>query len=157
MLVSQIFNRYRAAIVGTYGLLAVEEILLVSLPWFIGIAIDDSLLHDYQSLGVMAIILVAMIAAGIARRFYDTRLYFSIYNDQVTQLIERKTSVNDDRTELIGHVRLLRVLVDFFEQNIPQCHPQPVCLAGCSGNVGLAVSANFWFGACIARVLVFTD
>ena len=83
MLVKQIFQHYRAAIVGTYGLLAVEEILLVSLLWFIRMAIDDSLLQDCGSLAMMAMILVVMIAASIARRFHDTRLYFRIYNDQV--------------------------------------------------------------------------
>jgi hypothetical protein len=130
MLVKKIFQHYRAAIVGTYGLLAVEEILLVSLPWFIGMAIDDSLLQDYGSLAMMAMILVVMIAAGIARRFYDTRLYFRIYNDQVIQLSQRKLAIHVDRTELIAHVRLLRVLVDFFEQNIPNAARSIFALLG---------------------------
>lgn len=130
MLVKQIFERYRAAIVGTYGLLAVEEILLVSLPWFIGMAIDDSLQQNYNSLTMMATILLAMVVAGIGRRFYDTRLYFRIYNDQVIQLSQHKAATNFDRTELIAHVRLLRVLVDFFEQNIPNAARSIFALLG---------------------------
>jgi ABC-type multidrug transport system fused ATPase/permease subunit len=78
----------------------------------------------------MAMALLIMIAAGIGRRFYDTRLYFRIYNDQVVQLAKTKFSINNDPTQVIGHVRLLRVLVDFFEQNIPNAARSLFALVG---------------------------
>ncbi len=100
--------RFRWPVAGTLALLLVENLLLLSIPLVLGWVIDALLVEFYHSLLGLVIIFVALTVIGVARRFYDTRVYTGIYRQlsrQTAQSLWQKgesVSVADSRLEMVA-------------------------------------------------------
>ncbi|MBR9874916.1 MAG: ABC transporter permease [Vibrionaceae bacterium] len=101
----------------TWLMVLAENIILILLPLFIGIAIDGVLKQNMQPLILFASILLMLVIFSVGRRFYDTRVYGDIRvklaNVVEYNLRETSVSVKDAR------LTMSRELVDFLEQDLP--------------------------------------
>ena len=101
----------------TWLMVLAENIILILLPLFIGIAIDGVLKQNMQPLILFASILLMRVIFSVGRRFYDTRVYGDIRvklaNVVEYNLRETSVSVKDAR------LTMSRELVDFLEQDLP--------------------------------------
>nr|WP_086939923.1 ABC transporter six-transmembrane domain-containing protein [Thaumasiovibrio occultus] len=104
-------------VIFTWLMVLTENIFLILLPLFIGLAIDGVLARDMQPLLIFALILLLLVVISVARRFYDTRVYGAI-KVMLAQHVERNlrrasVSIKDAR------LRMSRELVDFLENDLP--------------------------------------
>lgn len=101
----------------TWSMVILENILLILLPLFIGYAIDGVLDQSLTPLSWFALVLVALVAISVIRRFYDTRVFGDI-RVRLAEMLAFKlraapVSIKDAR------LTMSRELVDFLENDLP--------------------------------------
>ncbi|MFB9886458.1 ABC transporter six-transmembrane domain-containing protein [Balneatrix alpica] len=115
--VASIGRSHRGVISLTWLMVLAENGLMVLLPLLIGNCIDDLL--DGQSAGVinLGMLLLALVVLGVARRFYDTRVYGSIrvsLGIAVQQHLQGQALSSRN-----ARLDMSRELVDFLENEVP--------------------------------------
>ncbi|RYV00859.1 ABC transporter permease [Shewanella sp. OPT22] len=112
-----ITKTFKAKIIITWVLVAIENALMVSIPLFIGFAIDSLLKKEFSDLITLATIIFLLITISILRRVYDTRAYGKIRIELGVEVDHRlqKQSVTTRNARL----DMSRELVDFLEQEVP--------------------------------------
>ncbi|WP_305856230.1 ABC transporter six-transmembrane domain-containing protein [Balneatrix alpica] len=115
--VASIWRSHRGVISLTWLMVLAENGLMVLLPLLIGNCIDDLL--DGQRAGVinLGMLLLALVVLGVARRFYDTRVYGSIrvsLGIAVQQHLQGQALSSRN-----ARLDMSRELVDFLENEVP--------------------------------------
>ncbi len=131
--IAGIWKTYRLKISGTMGLLTVERILGVAVPFVLGVAINDLIEGSFRGIGWLIILEVLALFIGTGRRLYDTRVYARIYTDIADSTAQRLDIGVSRRAARLG---LARELVDFFEWELPQLF---AALIGISGAFGMLI------------------
>jgi ABC-type bacteriocin/lantibiotic exporter with double-glycine peptidase domain len=117
-----IFRCFRGRILITFGFLTLENGIEVATPLLVGLAIDGLISGRQTELWILAAILILSTLIGTARRFYDTRAYADIHVQLASEAMEKgwheglSLSAQNTRSEL------LREMVDFFEQEVPETY-----------------------------------
>lgn len=104
-------------VIATWLMVLTENVMLILLPLFIGHAIDGVLNQNFQSMYMLALLFAGLVFVGVARRFFDTRIYSAI-RVKLANLVERNlrglpVSNKDAR------LTMSRELVDFLENDLP--------------------------------------
>lgn len=147
--IKKLFQCYRSSMLVTWGLVLLENVLLVLIPLFIGWAIDGLLDGDIKQLLPLAGVMIVLTGIAVGRRIYDTRVYGTIRVTLGTVLnrrhIQKPVSVRNARLELS------RELVDFLEERIPE-----VMTGAIQVLVSLIIlsSFNLWLGISAAILIV---
>ncbi|GAB4401120.1 MAG: hypothetical protein OHK0053_23430 [Microscillaceae bacterium] len=99
----------------TYSVLIIENTLHLVMPFFLGRAINDLLAGHYGGLGLFISLYVLQFLIGMARRFYDTRIFTAIYTQLVIRLIGEQKQRQVEVSKIAARSSLIREVVDFFE------------------------------------------
>ncbi|OOR87065.1 hypothetical protein B0181_11205 [Moraxella caviae] len=114
-----IATTHKTRLIGTFSLVALENILMVTYPLFGSFAIDGVVNGNLlQALSYAALVLVIW-TVGSARRAVDTRTFTRIYAEMVTDIISREHRQKQHTSTITARVALSREFVDFFEQHLP--------------------------------------
>ncbi|PIE47168.1 MAG: hypothetical protein CSA42_05000 [Gammaproteobacteria bacterium] len=93
MTLFSIFKRYQWRIILTLILVLAETLAMALLPLVIGFAIDGLLKGVYTGLWQLGFLGLGVVVSGSLRRFYDIRVYSSIYVDLSTQHSANKSTL----------------------------------------------------------------
>ena len=114
-----IFAANRAKLLLTYFLFNLENVLRLSQPFVLGLAIND-LLHE-SSFGLLLFVgqhLTHLLISSL-RQMYDTRVYTSIYTDLATKLVVEQRRREVGLSRVAARSSLSREFVEFFENHVP--------------------------------------
>lgn len=114
-----IFSANRTKLLLTYLLFNVENLLRLSQPFVLGLAIND-LLHE-SSFGLLLFVgqHVTHLLISSLRQMYDTRVYTGIYTDLATKLVVEQRSREVGLSRVAARSSLSREFVEFFENHVP--------------------------------------
>jgi ABC-type multidrug transport system fused ATPase/permease subunit len=114
-----IFAGNRVKLLLTYFLFNCENLLRLSQPFVLGLAIND-LLHD-SSFGLFLFVgqHLAHLLIGSLRQMYDTRVYSAIYTNLATGLILEQRERRISTSKVAARSTLSREFVEFFETYVP--------------------------------------
>lgn len=112
--------RYKFKIAFTAFLVLAEALVYLLFPLFLGYAINGLLEKDYSSLYQLIALGVLSLILGSGRRFYDTRVYSSIYAKLSPELVEKEKERGEETTVITARANLLTELVEFLENSLPQ-------------------------------------
>lgn len=115
--VAGIWKTYRLQISSTLGLMTLERLLAVAVPFVLGVAINDLIDGHLRGIWWLVGLEVTRLIIGVGRRLYDTRLYAGIYTDIADKTAQRSESPVSRRAARLG---LARELVDFFEWELQE-------------------------------------
>lgn len=114
-----LFAANRAKLLLTYLLFNVENLLRLSQPLVLGLAIND-LLHD-SSFGLLLFVgqhLTHLLISSL-RQMYDTRVFTGIYTELATKLVAEQRSREIGTSRVAARSSLSREFVEFFENHVP--------------------------------------
>ena len=114
-----LFSANRAKLLLTYVLFNVENLLRLSQPLVLGLAIND-LLHD-SSFGLLLFVgqhLTHLLISSL-RQMYDTRVFTGIYTDLATKLVVEQRGREIGTSRVAARSSLSREFVEFFENYVP--------------------------------------
>ena len=111
--------RFKWQILFTNLLVFFESILGVSLPLFIGLAINDLLDDSLRGVYYLVVLGLLFIAVSSIRRFCDTRIYSKIYRLIAPEMIEKEQEKGSSVSKTIARTHLLAEIVSFLEWSIP--------------------------------------
>lgn len=131
-------EKYRWKIGVTYGLFSIENVLRLSQPMLIGLAINDLLKQSYVGLALFVIGQALHMAIRVCRDMYDTRAFTSIYTDRVSDLVLHQRASEVDVSVVAARSAMAREFVEFFERNVPMIIQALFSLVG-------AVLILFWY------------
>jgi hypothetical protein len=119
---SSLYSLFRAnkrPILVTYALYNIENVLRLSQPFVLGLAINDLLGAKQTGLFLLIAQHLAHMLVSSFRRMYDTRAFSAIYGELASGLIlsQRERQVGVSR--VAARSTLSREYVDFFEQHVP--------------------------------------
>ncbi|MEM6746815.1 MAG: ABC transporter six-transmembrane domain-containing protein [Pseudomonadota bacterium] len=114
-----IFRRYWASILITLGLILVSSLLWLLQPFLLGIAIDGLISDDWSGVVWLAALQISVLTIGMARRFFDTRVYARIYRDIAEEAVTASQEADLELTRISARAGMLREVVSFFEYSIP--------------------------------------
>ncbi|WP_198599348.1 ABC transporter six-transmembrane domain-containing protein [Vibrio sp. 10N.261.55.A7] len=120
--VKAILKQHKKKVTVTWLIVALENMLLVLLPLFIGFAIDSLIIGQLKELFILAGLLTILIAVSVLRRFYDTRVYGAIrveIGDAVDKQMVSDPHTQQDISTRNARLDMSRELVDFLENDIP--------------------------------------
>lgn len=126
----EIFRQFPLKIIFTLTMSIAESVSILLLPLTIGMALNSLAEGNYYGLTGLGIIGCAILIFGSGRRFADTRIYASIYEDVASQLIEKETAKGSSVSLINGRVNLLSELVTFFEEDFPGILENTIGLSG---------------------------
>lgn len=114
-----IFRRYWAPILITLGLIFVSSLLWLFQPFLLGVAIDGLIADDWSGVVWLALLQLGVLMIGMARRFYDTRVYARIYRDIAEEAVTASQEASLELTRITARAGMLREVVSFFEFSLP--------------------------------------
>jgi ABC-type bacteriocin/lantibiotic exporter with double-glycine peptidase domain len=148
-----IFVRFKGKIIFTMSICLLESVVYVLFPLIIGIAINGLLQNNYNGLWYLGGIGILSLVMGSGRRFFDTRIYASIYKKIAFELVQKEQAQKQPVSTTNARIGLLSEFIDFFEDTFPSILMNLIGLGGTL--VILAVTGIKVFLACII-VLVLT-
>ncbi|NOI64692.1 ABC transporter six-transmembrane domain-containing protein [Vibrio sp. 99-8-1] len=113
-----IIKAYRSKIIITWAMIVIENILIASIPLVIGIAIDQLIEGNTETIGYFAFIMLLLIVISAGRRMYDTRAFGKIRVDLGSEVEKRFHSLSISVQN--ARIELSRELVDFLENELPE-------------------------------------
>ncbi len=125
-----LFSKYRMQILVTFILLTIESILLVLIPYAIGLSIDSLTNNNFDGLYILGSILFLILIFSTARRLYDTRVYSKIYALLCTSMIKKHKKDEVDTSIIVTRSTLIKELVDFFEHDLTEAYTSLVGILG---------------------------
>ncbi len=131
----------------TLGLVMIEALLAVLFPLFIGLAINDLLEQSYAGIFHLALLGLASLVVGSARRFYDTRIYSGIYCQIAPEMVDNELSKNSSTSKISARSGLLTEFVNFLEESMPEAIGALVSLLGILVIIATLNTHVFW--ACL--------
>lgn len=133
------------------ALVLIEAALWLVFPLFIGNAIDGLINDDNTGLIRLGILGLAQLVTSALRRFYDTRVYSSIYENISVEAINDAKETKT--TTLSARVSMIRELVEFFENTFPQLVMSIINLVG-TLFILITLNINIFYGCLILLVLI---
>ena len=125
-----IFRRYWGSILTTLGLILVSSLLWLLQPFLLGVAIDGLIADDWSGVIWLAQLQFGVLAIGMTRRFYDTRVYARIYRDIAEQAVTASQEASLELTRITARAGMLREVVSFFEFSLPSSLRAVINLVG---------------------------
>lgn len=114
-----LFAAHRAKLLLTYLLFNIENLLRLSQPLVLGLAIND-LLHE-SSFGMLLFVgqHLAHLLISSLRQMYDTRVFSGIYTELATSLVAEQRGREIATSRVAARSSLSREFVEFFENYVP--------------------------------------
>lgn len=153
--IKSLIFRFKWRVLLTFVLVILEAITGVLFPLLIGIAINGLLEDSYQGIGYLSIAGLAALLIGSIRRFYDTRIYSSIYSQITPEMVEKEVADGSSVSKISARANLLTEFVEFLENSMPELLSAIISLLGIL--IIIATLNIDVFIACLALlVLIFS-
>lgn len=147
----QIAKRHAKKLIGTFSLVAAENLLLLLYPLVGSFAVNAVLAGKVWHALVYAGMILVIWLVGSARRAVDTRTFVRIYAElAVPAILNQKKKVST--SSATAHANLARQFVDFFEEHLPMLITSLFSVAGA---VVMLLLIEFWVGV-VALVILLT-
>ena len=109
---------HRGALAVSYGAAVVENTFELLYPWAIGLAVDGLLDGSWGSVTVFVVLSLAHTCLGVARQWYDTRLFNRMYAEFATDLVEDQRADGIATTSVVARTLLADEYVDFLRSGV---------------------------------------
>ena len=109
----------RRRLIGTFSLVAAENLLINTYPLFAGFAINQVVSGSFWGAAGYALLMIVIYSVSAARRSVDTRVFAKIYAEIAVPVILRQRESGSSHSETAARVALSREFVDFFELHLP--------------------------------------
>jgi len=130
----------KGRLLGTFALVAAENLLLLVYPVFGGFAINGVLAGNLPQALLYAFVVLVIWLVGAARRSADTRTFTRIYAEMVVPVIVSQRAAGEETSAVSARVALSRELVDFFEMHLPTLVTSLISMVG---SVLMLLLSNF--------------
>jgi ABC-type multidrug transport system fused ATPase/permease subunit len=127
---NNLFSKYKFEISLTFTLLTIESILLVLIPYSIGLSIDSLNNDSFRGIYILALVLFLILIISTGRRLYDTRVYSRIYALLCTNMIKNYKKNAVDTSTVVTRSSLIKELVDFFEHDLTEAYTSLIGIIG---------------------------
>lgn len=147
------FQPERGRVLFAYALLVVEEIAVLFIPALMGLTVDRLLAGDRSGLFFLAGGVIAILASGALRRFFDTRV-FAAAERRLAEGIALGPSPAGIR---VARLRQVHELVQTYERSVPEA--LSALIAG-AGSLAISVWYDWRVGAAalaVALILLGVD
>ena len=151
MTLRNIFKRFRLRMSQTLLLILVEGILAILFPLFIGFAINDALKGVYNGAMLLGGLGLLSLIIGSTRRLMDSRFYSRVYSELGFEVGILEGVSSSKKT---ARLTMLRELVEFFENSVPQIVHSMMALVGTLFIV-LTLNIKIFLGCIIILLVVF--
>ncbi|WP_080758195.1 ABC transporter six-transmembrane domain-containing protein [Comamonas testosteroni] len=137
----------------TFGLVGLENILLITYPLFAGYAVNSILNGDVSNALIYVALVFAVWLVGATRRAVDTRVFTRIYAWLAVPVVLNQRQLKQSASATAARVVLAREFVDFFEKQIPA---MATALISILGAVAMLLFLEPLVGAaCLAAMVIF--
>ena len=144
---AQIARNNKARLLGTFTLVLLENLSLLSYPIFGGYAINGVLEGNlWKALSYAVVWLI-----GSVRRAVDTRAFSRIYAEMVVPVILQQRASGEKISTISARAALSRELVDFFELHLPTFITAVITIIGA---VLMLLLLEFWAGVLSLMILL---
>ena len=130
-----LFLKYKMPISLTFLLLSLEAILLVLIPYALGLGIDSLSQDRFDGIYVLGVILFLLLLISTGRRLYDTRVYSKIYALLGVCLIKAHKKDQQEDSVIVTRSTLIKELVDFFEHDLTKAYTSLIGIVGALGMI----------------------
>ncbi|CAD7286973.1 hypothetical protein LMG7974_00178 [Campylobacter majalis] len=144
-------QNYKKLII-TFGLVLLENLLILAYPLIAGFAINKIMQGDIKSAMIYAIMAFVFWGVGALRRMIDTMVFTKIYTSLVTKVItNQRNTDNFDASTTTAHVALSREFIKFFEEHLPMFFTSVISIIGACF---MLLVLEFYVGLTCVLVLV---
>lgn len=138
-----IARRNPLALLVTFALITLENLLLVTYPLFAGFAIDAIVQGEGLKASSYALIVLLFWLIGALRRSVDTRTFTRLSSTLAVSVILAQRQRRETPSTIIARVTLAREFIDFFERHLPLLMTSLIALIGA---VTMLLVLEFWLG-----------
>jgi hypothetical protein len=117
-IVSEHVRPHRGALAVTYGAAVIENTFELLYPFAIGLAVDGLLDGSWGGVILFAALSLAHTGLGVARQWYDTRLFNRLYASLATDLVEHQRAEGVATTSVVARTLLADEYVDFLRSGV---------------------------------------
>lgn len=135
---------YPGKLLGTFSLVALENLLMLAYPLFAGFAIDAIVRGEARLAVLYALVVLGFWVVGAARRAVDTRTFTRIYAELAVPVVLYQRRQQHGTSKVAARVVLAREFVDFFEKQIPVIATALVSIVGAAA---MLLAIEPWVGA----------
>ena len=109
---------HRRALAVSYGAAVVENTFELLYPFAIGLAVDGLLNGSWGGVTVFVVLSLTHTGLGVARQWYDTRLFNRMYATFATDLVEDQRADGVATTSVVARTILADEYVDFLRSGV---------------------------------------
>lgn len=146
----QIALTHRKKLLGTFSLVASENLLFLLYPMVGSFAVNAVLNGKVWHALAYALMVLVIWAVGSVRRAVDTRTFVQIYAELAVPVILNQKA-KGSTSSATAHAALSRQFVTFFEEHLPTIL---TALFSIAGSVVMLLLIEFWSGLAALAVLI---
>lgn len=146
-----IIKNHRGSFAFTFTLILLEAAASLLFPLFIGMAVDDALSGDYTGAIQLGVLGLCALGAGAGRRFFDTRFYAKVYEEQGDKIL--KLQAEESTSVKTARLNMLREVIAFMEHSFPALTNSTIGFVGVIIIIA-TLSFQVFIGTLIASVLI---
>ncbi|MDG2944470.1 ABC transporter six-transmembrane domain-containing protein [Exercitatus varius] len=146
-----IAKQHKKRLLATFGLVAAENILLLTYPLVGSFAVNAVLNGQLVSALAYALTVLIIWSVGSARRAVDTRAFTRIYTELAVPVILNQRIKGIDTSTTSARVALSREFVNFFEHHLPTLITSIFSILGA---VAMLLLIEFWSGVVALAIVV---
>jgi hypothetical protein len=109
---------YRSQLAVTYGAAVVENTFELLYPFAIGLAVNGLLDDSWGGVVVFVVLSLTHTGLGVARQWYDTRLFNRLYAALATDLVKDQRAEGIETTSVVARTILADEYVDFLRSGV---------------------------------------
>ena len=109
---------HRRALAVSYGAAVIENTFELLYPFAIGLAVDGLLDGSWGGVILFVLLSLAHTCLGVARQWYDTRLFNRMYASFATDLVEDQRAEGVATTSVVARTLLVDEYVDFLRSGV---------------------------------------
>lgn len=149
----RIISAFKYRVMFTLLVVVAEAALMISLPAAIGYAVDQLMTQELDGLYILGGIGLLSLILGSLRRFYDTRIYSSMYAEYAPKLAAEDAKKGIKASQANARVNLLKEFFDFLEESLPGAVNILIGVVGVGIMIAQFNMQVFW-GSCALLVLI---
>lgn len=144
-------GKHKKRLLGTFSLVAAENILLLTYPLVGSFAVNAVLNGELLFALSYSLMVLVIWGVGSARRAVDTRSFTRIYTELVVPVILNQRINGTDTSKTTARVALSREFVNFFEHHLPTLITSSFSIVGA---VVMLLLIQFWSGMVALLILL---
>lgn len=113
-----IFCRFKWSILGTFGLVVIENLIFIAQPYLIGKTVDGLIAGDYADLKFYMVVALTYVCVTTLRMSYDDRTYATIRSSLSIETVVHQQRAKSSLSETSERTALCDEILGFFERGL---------------------------------------